>query len=116
MLAAPELEHAGARHRGVARLASLIDRPLLGTLDQKIEPAHTALIELRGTTSPRLVLELLCARMQLPDATTDSAALLQRVERLERRLAASQSGTPTEPNAYLFGRLTNDAADDSVRP
>ncbi len=46
---------------------------------------HTALIEMRGTTSPRLVLELLCARMLLPDAAADSAALLQRLERLERR-------------------------------
>jgi DNA polymerase-3 subunit gamma/tau len=34
--------------------------------------------------------------MQLPDAATDSAALLQRVERLERRLVATQSGIPAE--------------------
>jgi DNA polymerase-3 subunit gamma/tau len=39
------------------------------------------------------VLELLCARMQLPDAAADSAALLQRIERLERR-AGAVSGQP----------------------
>jgi DNA polymerase-3 subunit gamma/tau len=58
------------------------------TLARNAEIVHTALIEMRGTTSPRLVLELLCARMLLPDAAADSAALLQRIERLERRHAA----------------------------
>ena len=66
------------------------------TLTRYAEIVHTALIEMRGTTSPRLVLELLCARMLLPDAATDSAALLQRLERLERRLVATQSGIPAE--------------------
>ncbi|HET9169075.1 MAG TPA: DNA polymerase III subunit gamma and tau, partial [Actinospica sp.] len=51
------------------------------TVTRFAEIVHTALIEMRGTTSPRLVLELLCARMQLPDAAADSAALLQRLER-----------------------------------
>jgi DNA polymerase-3 subunit gamma/tau len=58
------------------------------TVTRYAEIVHTALIEMRGTTSPRLVLELLCARMQLPDASADAAALLQRVERLERRATA----------------------------
>ena len=62
------------------------------TVTRYAEIVHTALIEMRGTTSQRLVLELLCARMQLPDASADSAALLQRVERLERR--ATAVGTP----------------------
>jgi DNA polymerase-3 subunit gamma/tau len=79
----------------LTRMVEQAGRLGIATVTRFAEIVHTALIELRGTTSPRLVLELLCARMQLPDATTDSAALLQRVERLERRLAASQSGTPT---------------------
>jgi DNA polymerase III subunit gamma/tau len=48
-----------------------------------------ALIEMRGTTSPRLVLELACARVLLPGASQDSAALLVRLDRLERRLSAT---------------------------
>jgi len=75
-----------------------------GTVTRYAEIVHTALIEMRGTTSPRLVLELLCARMQLPDAATDSAALLQRLERLERRYTASASPEPAatpEPAAML---------------
>jgi DNA polymerase III subunit gamma/tau len=73
------------------------------TVTRYAEIVHTALIEMRGTTSPRLVLELLCARMQLPDAATDSAALLQRLERLERRYSAAAgpgdtaAGPSTEP-------------------
>jgi DNA polymerase-3 subunit gamma/tau len=63
-----------------------------GTLTRFAEIVHTALIEMRGTTAPRLVLELLCARMLLPDAATDSAAVLQRLERLERRLSAAGGG------------------------
>jgi DNA polymerase III subunit gamma/tau len=72
------------------------------TLARNAEIVHTALIEMRGTTSPRLVLELLCARMLLPDAAADSAALLQRLERLERRNAALSvpeppPATPADP-------------------
>ncbi|MEP7020417.1 MAG: DNA polymerase III subunit gamma/tau, partial [Pseudonocardiales bacterium] len=66
-----------------------------GTVTRYAEIVHTALIEMRGTTSPRLVLELLCARMQLPDAATDSAALLQRLERLERRYTAAGTSDAT---------------------
>jgi DNA polymerase-3 subunit gamma/tau len=80
----------------LTRMAEQAGRLGIATVTRFAEIVHTALIEMRGTTSPRLVLELLCARMQLPDAATDSAALLQRVERLERRLVATQSGTPAE--------------------
>ena len=41
------------------------------------------LTEMRGTTAPRLLLELVCARVLLPTASAD--AVLARVERLERR-------------------------------
>jgi DNA polymerase-3 subunit gamma/tau len=58
---------------------------------------HTTLTDMRGTTSPRLMLELLCARMLLPDAASDSAALLQRIERLERRQGMG-IGSETRPN------------------
>jgi DNA polymerase-3 subunit gamma/tau len=83
----------------LTRMVEQAGRLGIATVTRFAEIVHTALIELRGTTSPRLVLELLCARMQLPDATTDSAALLQRVERMERRLAASPSGTPAGSSA-----------------
>ncbi len=38
----------------------------VATLTRLAEVMHTGLVEMRGTTSPRLVLELMCARMLLP--------------------------------------------------
>ena len=78
----------------LAHMSDQAQRIGAATLTRYAEIVHTALLEMRGTTSPRLVLELLCARMQLPDAATDSAALLQRIERVERRLSASGVAAP----------------------
>src|SRR6476646_9999102 len=50
---------------------------------------------MRGATAPRLLLELLCARMLLPAATTEEPGLLERLERLERRSAIA--ATPPAP-------------------
>ncbi|MGY1664641.1 DNA polymerase III subunit gamma and tau [Geodermatophilus sp. SYSU D00696] len=65
------------------------------TLSRLADTVHAGLTEMRGTTAPRLLLELVCARMLLP-ATDDSAvATLQRLERLERRLSiAGDGGAP----------------------
>ncbi len=68
----------------------------VATLTRLAEVMHTGLVEMRGTTSPRLVLELMCARMLLPAASTSDGALLQRLERMERRMAiAAEPGEPT---------------------
>lgn len=58
------------------------------TLTRYAEILHTGLTEMRGATAPRLLLELLCSRMLLPSSTDEESAVLQRVERLERRLTA----------------------------
>src|SRR5579859_479577 len=88
----------------LARMSDQAARLGAATLTRHAEIVHTSLIEMRGTTSPRLVLELLCARMQLPDASADSAALLQRVERLERRATAiSPSHDPLPVSAAEEG-------------
>ncbi len=62
---------------------------------------NDGLTEMRGTTAPRLLLELLCARLLLPGASTDSAALLARLSRLERRLdiSAGAASPPTSAPA-----------------
>ena len=59
------------------------------------------LTEMRGTTAPRLLLELMCARVLLPAASTDPAAVLTRIERLERRLdiAGANPPAPSTPAA-----------------
>jgi len=67
------------------RMSDQARRIGLASLVRFADITHTTLTDMRGTTSPRLMLELLSARMLLPDASADSAALLQRLERLERR-------------------------------
>ncbi|HTZ42698.1 MAG TPA: DNA polymerase III subunit gamma and tau [Jatrophihabitans sp.] len=81
------------------RMADQSRRIGLATLVRYADITHTTLTDMRGTTSPRLMLELLCARMLLPDASTDSTALLQRIERLERRqgMAADEPRRPADP-------------------
>ncbi|WP_101832806.1 DNA polymerase III subunit gamma and tau, partial [Frankia canadensis] len=54
-------------------------------LSRTADVLHGGLVEMRGTTSPRLMLELILARALLPAAATDPAALMTRLERLERR-------------------------------
>ncbi|GAA4933706.1 DNA polymerase III subunit gamma and tau [Actinoplanes utahensis] len=64
------------------------------TLSRCADILHNGLVEMRGTTAPRLLLELVTARMLLPGADSSAAALLQRLERLERgvTLAPSAAG------------------------
>nr|WP_062340960.1 DNA polymerase III subunit gamma and tau [Herbidospora sakaeratensis] len=45
---------------------------------------NAGLTEMRGAASPRLLLELMCARILLPAAEGGEAAMLTRLERLER--------------------------------
>ncbi|ANN14578.1 DNA polymerase III subunit gamma/tau [Amycolatopsis orientalis] len=59
------------------------------TLSRYADIVHNGLLEMRGATSPRLVLELLTARMLLPSVAEGTDALLARLERLERRAASA---------------------------
>jgi DNA polymerase-3 subunit gamma/tau len=83
----------------VERMTDQAARLGTATLSRVADIVHTGLVEMRGTTSPRLLLELVCARMLLPAASTDGAALLQRLERLERRLAVSAAAPAGEASA-----------------
>jgi DNA polymerase III subunit gamma/tau len=64
------------------------------TLSRCADIVHNGLVEMRGTTAPRLLLELITARMLLPGADDSAGALLQRLERMERRLTLS--GDPAD--------------------
>jgi DNA polymerase-3 subunit gamma/tau len=61
-------------------------------LARAAEILSDGLIQMRGTTSPRLLLELMCAQVLLPGASTGEKALAARLERLERRLDGLGSG------------------------
>jgi DNA polymerase-3 subunit gamma/tau len=66
------------------------------TLSRMADVVHDGLTEMRGTTAPRLLLELVCARMLLPGVDGSAVATLQRLERLERRMsiAGEHAGRP----------------------
>jgi DNA polymerase-3 subunit gamma/tau len=63
----------------------------VATLIRAADILAQGLTSMRGATPPRLILELICGRILLPAA--DDAALLARVEKLERLLSIS---TPTQ--------------------
>ncbi|WP_137726310.1 DNA polymerase III subunits gamma/tau [Prescottella subtropica] len=69
------------------------------TLARYAELVHAGLGEMRGATSPRLLLEVLCARMLLPSASGAESAVLQRLERIEQGVVipAATAAAATAP-------------------
>jgi DNA polymerase-3 subunit gamma/tau len=61
-------------------------------LSRAADIVAAGLTEMRGATAPRLLLELLCARVLLPGADHTSDGVMARLERLERRMDVT--GTP----------------------
>ena len=57
-------------------------------LTRAAEIISAGLVEMRGATSPRLLLELMCAQVLLPASAEDPAGLADRLDRLERTLSA----------------------------
>src|SRR4051812_34709139 len=76
---------------------------------------HTGLTEMRGATAPRLLLELICARILLPGAYDDESSLLARLDRLERRLAIGD-GTPVADMPPVRRPQPPTAADERHAP
>jgi DNA polymerase III subunit gamma/tau len=71
------------------RMRDQATRVGIATLTRYAEVVHAGLGEMRGATAPRLLLEVVCARLLLPSASDTESALLQRVERIETRLDIS---------------------------
>jgi DNA polymerase-3 subunit gamma/tau len=63
-------------------------------LTRAAEVVNTALVDFRGATAPRLLLELMCARILVPGADHTSLGFTARLDRLERRLSIDGAGTP----------------------
>ena len=69
-------------------------------LTRAAEIISTGLDQMRGATSPRLLLELMCAQVLLPAAATDEKSLLARLERLERGTSAPvPQASPRAPHS-----------------
>ena len=83
-------------------------------LSRAADLVATGLTEMRGATAPRLLLELICARVLLPGADDTTDGLLARLDRLERR-AAITGGSPETGFPRPTGRRTNNDQPRSVR-
>ena len=66
-------------------------------LTRAAEIVSTGLDQMRGATSPRLLLELMCAQVLLPAAATDEKSLLARLERLESAGRGRPEPVPQAP-------------------
>ena len=78
------------------RMQAQTTRLGLAELTRAADLLHTGLTEMRGATAPRLLLELICARILLPGAYDDEASLLTRLDRLERRFAIGDGAPASE--------------------
>ena len=56
-------------------------------LSRAADLVAAGLTEMRGATAPRLLLELICARVLLPGADDSTDGLMARLDRLERRMS-----------------------------
>ncbi|WP_041295507.1 DNA polymerase III subunit gamma and tau [Isoptericola variabilis] len=66
------------------RMRQQASRLGVSELSRAADLVNAALTEMTGATSPRLHLELLCARLLLPGADDGTAGLAARIDRLER--------------------------------
>ncbi|WP_432026891.1 DNA polymerase III subunit gamma and tau [Streptomyces sp. 1222.5] len=71
-------------------------------LSRAADLVNEGLTEMRGATSPRLQLELICARVLLPAAYGDERSMMARLDRLERGVAFS-GGAGAPAMGYVPG-------------
>ncbi|MFE4503559.1 DNA polymerase III subunit gamma and tau [Rhodococcus sp. NPDC056743] len=91
MQAVPDAAETGLVDAPEAELVTMreqIQKVGPATLTRFAETVHAGLGEMRGATAPRLLLEVMCARMLLPSASDSESALLQRLEKVERGIPA----------------------------
>ncbi|WP_163166544.1 DNA polymerase III subunit gamma and tau [Arthrobacter sp. Alg241-R88] len=80
----------------IARLKNQAHNLGAAELSRAADVTNTALTEMTGATSPRLHLELLCARILLPSSEQNERGMAARIDRVERRLnyAGNDVGAP----------------------
>ena len=86
----------------VEALTAQASRSGLAALTRAAEIISAGLDQMRGATSPRLLLELMCAQVLLPAAATDERSLLARLERLESGAVKSVLSGTYAPGSGAF--------------
>jgi DNA polymerase-3 subunit gamma/tau len=98
-------------------------------LTRAAETISAGLVEMRGATSPRLLLELMCAQVLLPAPDAAAQAFAARLDRLERRIgtgdaddaaprlaAEAHATAPASPAAGSTARAPAPPAAPAARP
>ncbi len=80
----------------IARMQNQAHNLGAAELSRAADVTNTALTDMTGATSPRLHLELLCARILLPSSEQTERGIAARIDRVERRLnyAGNDVGSP----------------------
>ncbi|RKR73137.1 DNA polymerase III subunit gamma and tau [Frondihabitans australicus] len=85
-------------------------------LSRSADVVNRALTEMTGATSPRLHLELMIARVLVPEADESERGALARVERLERRVGVNGSAGSVGSAGPVGGGALGGGAVGSVGP
>jgi len=88
-------------------------------LSRAADLVNEGLTEMRGATSPRLQLELICARVLLPAAYGDERSVMARLDRLERGVSLSGGGAPAMgyvPGPEVHGGMTGGPPPQDAAP
>src|SRR4029077_3442442 len=83
-----------AAERLVAQASGFVPAELSGAPDL----VATGLTEMRGATAPRLLLELICARVLLPGADHSTEGVQARLDSLESRMTITAGDVPPPPS------------------
>ncbi|MFD7404507.1 DNA polymerase III subunit gamma and tau [Streptomyces sp. NPDC059866] len=84
-------------------------------LSRAADIVNEGLTEMRGATSPRLQLELICARVLLPAAYGDERSVMARLDRLERGVNFS-TGAGAPAMEYVPGPEAHGGAAAAIPP
>ena len=93
LAAVPDAGQTGLLDVPADRLERMREQAGLGQaqLTRAAETISAGLVEMRGATSPRLLLELMCAQVLLPAPDAAAQALAARLDRLERRIGTGDA-------------------------
>ncbi len=86
----------------------------LAELTHAAETVNHALTEMSGATSPKLHLELMCAKVLVPASDQTEVGSLARIERLERRIG--MGGAPVAPSAPTAPAASTSVAAPAAAP
>jgi DNA polymerase-3 subunit gamma/tau len=108
-------DEAKAVMRGIAadeldKMTAQAYRFGLAELTHAAATVNTALTEMSGATSPRLLLELMCAKVLVPASDQTEVGSLARLDRLERRVGVEGAAAPAQASGAAAPAQASGAA------